>query len=159
MDNDSLNIAECIFFCFHSFAFFGDGKIEQEELDANSYFLSEWIGEDEALLKSTIEKTLEWSQRELSNASNEEFTGTLLSIVDHLKENLNEYQKEKFLMHIRLVAKADKDFHENEKRLHDVFASIMGLNVRVSQSNVQQLQAVEQSSGRRPVGFRASWHG
>ena len=62
MNNDSLNIAECIFFCFHSFAFFGDGKIEQEEIDANSYFLSEWIGEDEELLKNTIEKL--WSGRE-----------------------------------------------------------------------------------------------
>jgi hypothetical protein len=39
-----------------------------------------------------------------------------------------------------------------------VFASVMGLKVRVSNSNVQQLKAVEESSERRPVGFRASWH-
>ena len=158
MNDSSLNIAECIFFCYHSFAFIGDMKIEQEELDANSYFLSEWIGDNEEELQQVKTKTLQWADENVSNTSNEEFTGTLLSIVDHLKENFNEYQKEKFLMHIRLIAKADKEFHEQEQRLHDVFASVMGLKVRVSKSNVQQLKAVEESSERRPVGFRASWH-
>jgi hypothetical protein len=158
MENNTLNIAECIFFCFHSFAFLGDRKIEKEEIAANAYYLREWLSEGEELLMNTINKTLTWTSNELDNASQEEFTGTLLSIVDHLKNNLNTYQKEKFLMHIRLIAQADKDFHDDEKRLHDVFASIMELDVRVSQSSVQQLNQVENSIPRRPVGFRASWN-
>ena len=158
MEDDTLNIAECIFFCFHSFALMGDGKIEKEERVANSYYLNEWLGEDEELLMNTIKKTLTWTSKELDNASQEEYTGTLLSIVDYLKNNLNTYQKEKFLMHIRLIAQADKDFHDNEKRIHDVFASILELDVRVSQSSVQQLNQVENSIPRRPVGFRASWN-
>ena len=83
MNDSSLNIAECIFFCYHSFAFIGDMKIEQEELDANSYFLSEWIGDNEEEVQQVITKTLQWADENVSNTSNEEFTGTLLSIVDH----------------------------------------------------------------------------
>lgn len=157
MNKDSLNIAECIFFCFHSFSYLGDMKIEKSEMFANSYFLGEWIGEDEDEIKKVIHNTMTWSERNMCN-DQEEFTGTLLSIVDHLKNNFNEYQKEKFLMHIRLIAKADKEFHENEKRLHDIFANIMDLSVRVSNANIQQLEATERDNGRRPVGFRASWH-
>ena len=149
--NKTLNLSECIFFCFHTFAVIGDMKLEKEEMQASSVFLKEWIGNDEDLLQSTIESTLCWTERNVSKDVSS-IRASLFSIALHLNENFNEYQKEKFLMHIRLIAKADGEFHPQEIELHNELCRIFDSDIFVKAS----IETGKEGSNleRIPVGFK-----
>ena len=151
--NKTLNLSECIFFCFHTFAVIGDMKLEKEEMQASSVFLKEWIGNDEDLLQSTIESTLSWTERNVSKDVSSIRT-SLFSIALHLNENFNEYQKEKFLMHIRLIAKADGEFHPQEIELHNELCGIFNVEIQVTESDLRKNS--ESNLERVPVGFKQS---
>ena len=149
----TLNLSECIFFCFHTFAVIGDMKLEKEEMQASSVFLKEWIGDDENLIQSTIESTLHWSERNVRKDIDGIRT-SLFSIALHLNKNFNEYQKEKFLMHIRLIAKADGEFHPQEIELHNKLCSIFNIAIQVTESNLRKNSG--SNLERVPVGFKQS---
>ena len=147
----NLNLSECIFFCFHTFSVIGDMKLEKEEMQASSVFLKEWIGDDEDLLQSTIQSTLDWSESNVTK-DRESIQASLFSIALHLNEHFNEYQKEKFLMHIRLIAKADGEFHPKEIELHNELCRIFDSDVFVKAS-VETGNEVSNLE-RIPVGFK-----
>jgi len=143
----------CIFFIYHCFATFSDGKLVEGEKKAIMSLLYSWV-DDEEKTKKIIDETIMWIRNNVSSA--DEATEFMASMIDFLNENeaFDIYQKEHFLLDIRNISRADGNFCENEKKWHDMMASQLGVNIRVSELSSNEVKNKVNLTARRPIGFQ-----
>ena len=63
-------------------------------------------------------------------------------------------RKEFFLMDIRQIARSNKDFSEDEKKIHDMLADILGVGIRISQKSYDEIKGSVERVKKRKIGFR-----
>ena len=143
----------CIFFIYHCFAAFSDGKLVESERDAIISLLYSWV-EDEDQTKKITQETLQWFNDNVE--SEKEALEYMSSMIDFLNENesFNIYRKEHFLLDIRNISRADGDFCETEKKWHDIMASQLGVNIRISELSANEVKDRVDMTKRRPIGFQ-----
>ena len=79
-------------------------------------------------------------------------------MVEHIASNdkFDTLNRENFLLDIRTIARSDGEFCEKERVWHDIMADQLNINIRVSQSSLNQISHQSQQIQRRPIGFMAS---
>lgn len=157
----------CIFFIYNSFATGTNGILSEGEKKRITSCMNRWVGHkkstDPAREASVIiSETISWQKKNiLNNAESKEnlgqlMIGTMLSMLKKLKnqEWFHRANKEFFLMDIRNIAWADDNFTELEKKWHDMFAEIIGLNIRISNLSQKEVQAHVAETKTPKIGFR-----
>ncbi len=150
----NLTSLHCIFYIYHTFAFGSDGKLNPQEKKTITSFMYRWVGQDQNKTNQVINETLAWSKDNIKDLKNQ--IGTMISMVDFLKnqDNFDVIKREYFLMDIRNIARSDGNFLEQQKKWHDMLANILGLDIRVSQSSVDDINGAVKKVEKRKIGFR-----
>ena len=157
----------CIFFIYNSFATGTNGILSESEKDRITRCMTRWVGKKnstepgkEALV--IMRETIAWQNKNiLNNPKNEGklgdvILGTMLSMLENLKnqEWFHRANKEFFLMDIRNIAWADDNFTESEKKWHDMFAELLGINIRISNMSQKEVQDQVAETRTSKIGFR-----
>ena len=155
MKDKGLSNNECIFYVYHSFASHSDGEFNNYEAGTINHLMQFWL-KKEFNFDNYFQKTIEWNLR--NNVSNvKEIKEVIVSISEYLNNQFDIIQKETFLMHLRLIASSDKNFHESEKKWHDLISKILGLDLRISSLSEEELNNDFSFTKRKPIGFKMSW--
>ncbi|MAQ32295.1 MAG: hypothetical protein CMD26_06175 [Flavobacteriales bacterium] len=152
--NIKLTPLHCIFYVYHTFAFGSDGKLNQDEKKIISSFMFRWVGQDKEKMSQVISETLNWSKENIDNINNQ--IGTMISMVEFLKSqsSFDTFKREYFLMDIRNIARSDGNFIDQQKKWHDMLANILELNIRISQSSLEDINGAVKKVEKRKIGFR-----
>jgi len=113
-----------------------------------------WVGQDQEKMTQIINETLSWSKENIKNLNAQ--ISAMLSMVDFLKTqtNFDIKKREYFLMDIRNIARSDGHFVNQQKKWHDMLASILGLQIRISESSFDDIDGDVKKVKRRKIGFR-----
>ena len=155
MENKTnLTVLHCVFYIYHTFAFTSDGKLTQEEKNTISNFMYRWVGKDQEKMTQIINETLSWSRINIKNINDQ--IGAMISMVEFLKtqKDFSIERREYFLMDIRNIARSDNKFLDQQKKWHDMLASILGLNIRISQATSKDINGAVKKVEKRKIGFR-----
>lgn len=113
-----------------------------------------WVGQDKEKMSQVISETLNWSKENIDNINNQ--IGTMISMVEFLKSqsSFDTFKREYFLMDIRNIARSDGNFIDQQKKWHDMLANILELNIRISQSSLEDINGAVKKVEKRKIGFR-----
>lgn len=153
----SLGVLHCMYYTFKCFALFTDGELHETEEDELISILHRWTDHDDELTVKIIEETNSWIEMQ-GNMSPDKITGVMSSMVRFIgsNEKFTIGNRERFLLDIRTIARADGNFCENERVWHDLLASDLNVNIRVSNSSSNEITLHSNQVERKPMGFLAS---
>jgi len=159
----------CIFFIYNSFATGTNGILSEGEKERITRCMNRWVGHNnskEARKSATeiMKETMSWQAKNIFNNTENEgkigevILGTMLSMLESLKnqEWFHRANKEFFLMDIRNIAWADDNFTETEKKWHDMFAELLGINIRISNMSQKEVQSQVNETRSSKIGFRTN---
>lgn len=149
----------CIYYIYKIFACMTDGEFHQKEMELTGLLMYEWVNKNEEELEKVITETDNWIQN-LDLTDNDTIIAHMISMVDYLKTKVNFSigNMERFLLDIRTIARADGDFCDNEKVWHDMMAAQFGIGIRVSEKNINAIEAEQKKVKRNTgLGFKMSW--
>ena len=157
----------CIFFIYNSFATGTNGILSEGENNRITRCMTRWVGHDNSAKPAKdasliMRETISWQNKNIfNNRENKDkigdvMLGTMLSMLENLKnqEWFHRANKEFFLMDIRNIAWADDNFTESEKKWHDMFAELLGLNIRISNMSQKEVQDQVAETRTSKIGFR-----
>lgn len=158
MKDKDLSLLHCVFYIYQTFATFSDGKIVESEQDAIIFFVKRWSGDDEALTKKVLEETETWTKENIQNPKQAiEYMSYMVEFISDQKD-FSLHKRELLLLDIRTISRMDGVFHETEKVWHDLIAQQLNVNLRISESSTNHLQAeINSIDKRQPIGFKMSW--
>jgi len=152
--NISLTPIHCIFYIYHVFSLNSDGDLSQKEKKIIGGFMYRWVSKDKKKMIQIISETLSWAKSNVKDVNGQ--ISTMLSMVDFLKtqKEFDINKREYFLMDIRALARSDQDFTNQQKKWHDMLASILGVELRISRSSIEDIDGETKKVERRKIGFR-----
>lgn len=151
----SLTNSECIFYLLYSFSVYSDNNFNQNECELLNQFMKSWDLENFDF-ENSLKKFNSFNEHNEINHAND-IKEVMTSISEHLRDILDLHQKETLLMQIRFISYADKNFHESEKKWHDLISKILGLELKISSQNLEDLNQDFKFTKRKPMGFKSSW--
>jgi len=152
-EESKLSTFHCMFFIYHCFAAYSDGKLVESEKEAIMSLLLSWVNDKDETNK-IVQETLHWSKENVK--SEQEALEYMSSMIVYLNKNeaFNINKKEHFLLDIRNISRADDNFCETEKKWHDIIASQLGVNIRISDLSENEVKNKVDLTKRRPIGFQ-----
>ena len=90
----------CIFFIYHTFAAYTNGKIKDVEKNSIVQFMNRWTNNKNASSK-IIKDTLKWTLENIKNPQHA--VSNMSSMIDYLKQQkeFNVYRREQLMLDIR----------------------------------------------------------
>ncbi|MEE2699794.1 MAG: hypothetical protein VYD71_00320 [Bacteroidota bacterium] len=158
MEEKQLSVLHCIFFIYHTFANFSDGKLDEQEKVAIAGFIKRWSGGDDELTTKIFNETANWAKENVQDAKQAiEYMASMVDFINN-QEEFDIYKKENLLLDIRNISRIDGHFHEAEKKWHDLIAQQLNVPIRISENTQDQLQRdAHNIEKRKPMGFKMSW--
>lgn len=145
----------CIFFIYHTFAAYTNGKIQDVEKNSIVQFMHRWTN-DKNISTKIINDTLKWTLENIKNPQHA--VSNMSSMIDHLKKQkqFNIYRREQLLLDIRNISRADGDFSDSEKKWHDMLAAQLDVHLRISDISPEDIHKENEKIERRPIGYKMS---
>ena len=113
-----------------------------------------WVKKDKDKTMLIINQTLSWAKINIKNLNIQVESMVSMTQFLHAQKDFNILRREFFLMDIRQIARLNKDFSESQKKLHDMLADILGVEIRISQESSDEIKGSVKKVKKRKIGFR-----
>jgi len=144
----------CMFFIYKTFADSSKDKLDVNIQKLITEFMFRWLKQDKEKTVTIINETLNWTKENIQNLDAQLESMVSMTQFLNTQKDLTILRKEFFLMDIRQIARLNKDFSEDEKKIHDMLADILGVGIRISQKSYDEIKGSVERVKKRKIGFR-----
>ena len=144
----------CMFFIYKTFADSSEDTLNQNTQKLITEFMFRWVKKDKDKTMLIINQTLSWAKVNIKNLNIQVESMVSMTQFLHAQKDFNILRREFFLMDIRQIARLNKDFSESQKKLHDMLADILGVEIRISQDSSDEIKGSVKKVKKRKIGFR-----
>tara|TARA_B110000444_G_scaffold137957_1_gene129494 strand:+ start:1766 stop:2206 length:441 start_codon:yes stop_codon:yes gene_type:complete len=143
-----------MFFIYKTFADSSEDTLNQNTQKLITEFMFRWVKKDKDKTMLIINQTLSWAKVNIKNLNIQVESMVSMTQFLHAQKDFNILRREFFLMDIRQIARLNKDFSESQKKLHDMLADILGVEIRISQDSSDEIKGSVKKVKKRKIGFR-----